>query len=124
MRARYTSAWAPSPRVSSITAADCILRAMSPWPRFNIPSIAIDASRLRSRSCGRLDGRPQRSLDLGSEENGERLLAKLDFFVEAGLLPVARAPLISGTVDQHHGMFVGIPRHLAIIFGIFTRFSF
>src|SRR5579859_5140352 len=124
MRARYTSAWAPSPRISSITAADCILRAIRTWAGFNIRSMAIHASRLRSRSCGCVDGRPQRSLDPGGEENGERLLAKLDFFVEAGLLPVARAPLISGTVDQHHGMFVGIKRHAGIIFGIFTRFCF
>src|SRR5579862_3661303 len=124
MRARYTSAWAPSPRVSSITAADCILRAMSTWPRFNIPSMAIQASRLCNRSCGGLDGGLQRSLDLRSEDNGERLLAKLDLFVEAGLLPVACAPLIFGTVDQHHGMFVGIPCHLGIILGILTRFGF
>src|SRR5271156_5128697 len=124
MRARYTSAWAPSPRVSSITAADCILRAMSTWPRFNIASMVMGASRLRNRSrCG-LDGGPQRSLDLGGEENGERLLAKLDFFVDVGLLSVARAPLILGTVDQHHCMLVGIPCHLGIIFGIFTRFCF
>src|ERR1700728_4736808 len=98
MRARYTSAWAPSPRVSSITAADCILRAMSTCPRFNIPSMVMGASRLRNRSRCRLARGQQGSLDLGREENGERLLSKLDFFVDVGLLPVARAPLILGTI--------------------------
>src|ERR1700733_6560104 len=119
MRARYTSAWAPSPRVSSITAADCILRAISTCPRFNIPSMVMGVSRLRIRFCRCLDRGPQRSLDLGREENGERLLAKLDFFVYGGLLPVARAPLILGTVDQHHRVLIGIPCHFGVIFGIF-----
>src|SRR5580704_12832348 len=124
MRARYTSAWAPSPRVSSITTADCILRAISTCPRFNIPSMVMGVSRLRIRFCRRLDRGPQRSLNLGREENGERFPAKLDFFVDVGLLSVARAPLILGTVDQHHLVPLGIPCHLGIIFGIFTGFCF
>src|SRR5450631_4373661 len=124
MRARYTSAWAPSPSVSSMTAADCMLRAISTCPRFNIPSMVMGASRLRNRFCRRLDGGPQRSLNLGREENGERLPAKFNFFVDVGLLSVARAPLILGAVDEHHRMLLGIPCHLGILLGIFTCFCF
>src|SRR5580700_10898918 len=112
MRARYTSACAPSPSVSSITAADCILRAISTCPRFNIPSIARGASLLRFRSCHCLGGGSQRSLNFRGKGNRKRFLAKLDFFVDVGLLSVARAPLILRTVDQHHRALVGIPCHL------------
>ncbi len=101
MRARYTSAWAPSPRVSSITAADCILRAISTCPRFNIPSDhygrlttaypilpAVHSSR-RYIGSGL-----QRSLHAWRKDNRERLLAKLDFLVGADLLPGAHSPLV------------------------------
>src|ERR1700753_362415 len=44
MRARYTSSWAPSPKVSSIVAADCILRAISTSPGFNIAAMIVGTS--------------------------------------------------------------------------------